>query len=133
MALALGVVGVSFLSLFGLMAVGIRTAQESVHGDEMTNLLSKIVQQRKAAPVANEADTFVLPPVDVDVDTTGTATLTREGVVVPGGDPARFYQIDWNIRRLNGTQAQVYVSLREFYSQTRQTCSVIVVIAVPRT
>jgi type II secretory pathway pseudopilin PulG len=121
--LAIGLVAFALVALVGLLSSTLRTGTESTEEMQAANVASRILGERRAAPLASQPD-IVLPPLndaqkspvvndpgDTNVGYRGTEYLTREGDLA-ASEAERTYRLDYRIARdKRGRLATVFVSL----------------------
>lgn len=122
--LAIGLVAFVLVALVGLLSGGLRISAESGEELQAANVVSRILGERRAAPLSDRPE-LILPPLDDNTRAPvvagdpgnpnagyrGTEYLTREG------EPAattndRFYRLDYRVARdPQGRLAVVALSL----------------------
>ncbi|MEM6821597.1 MAG: hypothetical protein AAF558_06630 [Verrucomicrobiota bacterium] len=128
--IALGVVSFGLVSLLGLFSTGLKTNKESMEDVQAANLVSLVLSERRAAPLASSgyAANFAIPPLDnPTMSATNptqpelqTAYLTKEGVV-SGSLSDRYYRMSYWIQPAEQQVVPVYIALSHPWQTTSYT------------
>jgi uncharacterized protein (TIGR02598 family) len=108
--LALGICAFCLVALIGLFSVGMKSSRESVENQEVANLASLLITQRRSAPTNSTTPFSLLPPLTSTANNSNAPTfINTAGEIAP--ESSADYRMIYDIQTTPQRVSRVSLSL----------------------